>query len=784
MKNDPASSWDFPAVLLLYLILIFSALRLITTNWTSDLYATLVLVFLGATIGLMLGASRFRPLAANLLALAYSLVLIPWTLGDMLYENIPWFERLTSIFWRLGNSLVLFLQKKPVDDTLLFITLIAIIYWNISLLAGYQWSRYKKIVPVLLPAWVMMVTIQVYDNFSNNHIYYLIFCMFFSLLLVGRRFILKKQLYWNKNHIHTTSGSSHDLTMMLVAFTTVIILLAWVIPVNQHQISNIKKSWDRFSESWQSTRKFLGNAVAGLESNLPGQSNDIYGSDFLLLGQKAITGNTAIFNVRLPPGSFSNHNYWRVRIYDQFNNDKWSNGKVSNLVFEPHKALLRLPDSGMSSTSEFTFTITQGHIFNLSTPAQTVWISRPAIAEIYQLENKMVDPVLLRADIAIHAGESYQVQAIESDPSILDLRRAGQNYPDWVLERYLQRPDDLSKRVITLAAQLTAGKTNPYDKIMSITNYLRREITYTKEIANPPLRANILEWFLLDYKQGYCNYYATAEVILLREVGIPARMVVGFAQGERMPGREGTFIVRQKDAHAWPEVYFPGIGWVEFEPTSSQTEIQRPTGIIPTVTGSTSNNATEMEGTKISLEPPVSTPLPGEPDSQLSEGNTKASILVYLLYGAIIICLSGFMFWYRRHQWHASPTPLPIRLKNTLERNSIKVPAWLAIRAEMAGETPIQRSFYVIYKSLKRLGKDPSPADTPLTASSMLMECLPAAAQEIASLRDEYLRFVYSQQATDVSVAIRSSKVIRQQTNRAVFYNIINLIKRGFKPLP
>jgi len=76
-------------------------------------------------------------------------------------------------------------------------------------------------------------------------------------------------------------------------------------------------------------------------------------------------------------------------------------------------------------------------------------------------------------------------------------------------------------------------------------------------------------------KQGFCNYYATAEVILLRSVGIPARLAVGYAQGDNVDDPL-LYTVRQRDAHAWPEVYFPGVGWVEFEPTASQPTLVRP----------------------------------------------------------------------------------------------------------------------------------------------------------------------------------------------------------------
>ena len=173
-----------------------------------------------------------------------------------------------------------------------------------------------------------------------------------------------------------------------------------------------------------------------------------------------------------------------------------------------------------------------------------------------------------------------------SNPNITQLREAGTDYPAWVTERYLQLPEDFSPRIRDLATEITAEAETPYDKAGAITRYLRDNIEYAETIPAAPRNADVLEWVLFENKQGYCVYYATAQILMLRSLGIPARMAVGFAQGEGIAGGDnlapeeelapGTFTVRKKNAHAWPEVYFPGIGWVEFEPTGNQDPLTRP----------------------------------------------------------------------------------------------------------------------------------------------------------------------------------------------------------------
>ena len=780
MKSEPTWRWDFSAAAFLFVALVLAAIRLVATKWTSGLEIALTLTIISVSLGMMLGVSRFRTLTVHLLALGYSLVILPWVISAEFYKNISWLERMASILGRLGISFGLFFQKKPVEDTLLFILLVALIYWVIGLLAGYQWSRHENIVGALLPTWVLVVLIQVYDNIQFNRIIFVILCMFFSLLLLGRRFILQKRRFWKENHIRNSADSRKEMNLTLVIYASAILLLAWVIPAPTRPVLIAQYAWDRISESWQNTRKDLGNAVAGLEGTSSSSTYDYYNSDLLELGQKAITGNATIFNVEIPSKPVAVRYYWRVRVYDEYDNGQWVNAKHSSQVLSPAMPALQLPtlqltDEELPDPSEFTFSVAQGRIFNLFTPAQPVWISRPVEVSLFRVGDDLVDPILIQADNIIHAGESYRVEAIESSPTILDLRQAGEEYPDWVKRHYLQVPANLSSEVSTLAARLVSEKETVFDKATAITNYLRREITYSKVVSRPPFGADILAWFLLDYKQGYCNYSATAEVILLRSAGIPARLVVGFAQGEKVPGQRNVLTVKQNDAHAWPEVYFPGIGWVEFEPTTSQEGITRPSGIAPEFSG----NPTPAALARPDLEDGVPTPLAFNPTpvpevDVVPAGNDDqagAPVFAYVLFGLLIIGLSGFLFWRGQQRQRTIPTPLPVRMKLILEQNSIKVPGWLQNWVMLVTEDPIEKYFRVVYKSLQRLGKAALQADTPMEACMALQEILPDATAEIDCLRDEYQKYLFSQQPEDAGLARQASLVIRQQTRRAMLYN-------------
>ncbi|HTR52181.1 MAG TPA: transglutaminase domain-containing protein, partial [Kofleriaceae bacterium] len=132
-------------------------------------------------------------------------------------------------------------------------------------------------------------------------------------------------------------------------------------------------------------------------------------------------------------------------------------------------------------------------------------------------------------------------------------------------EDYLQLPDEITARTYELAAKITAGYPTQYDKALAIERWLDQNLTYTLELKEPGGREPI-DFFLFDRKQGHCEYFASAFAILARAAHIPTRQVNGFLGGE-WNEYQSYVAVRAGDAHSWDEVYFPGAGWVTFDPT-------------------------------------------------------------------------------------------------------------------------------------------------------------------------------------------------------------------------
>jgi transglutaminase-like putative cysteine protease len=148
-------------------------------------------------------------------------------------------------------------------------------------------------------------------------------------------------------------------------------------------------------------------------------------------------------------------------------------------------------------------------------------------------------------------------------------RSAGSDYPEKIREVYLQLPP-LDPRIPDLARRVTASADNPFDKAVTLEGYLRSNYGYTLNLTGK-LGDDPLARFLFETREGHCEYFASAMAIMLRSIGIPSREVNGFLPGE-YNDLGGDYIVRASDAHSWVEVYFPGTGWLTFDPTPAAPE--------------------------------------------------------------------------------------------------------------------------------------------------------------------------------------------------------------------
>lgn len=827
-KSINPDRWlDLLAVLLLFSMMTTATARLVATAWVKNLSVVHPITFFAILAGLALGYSRFPRWLAGFFGLLYGTFVVPWQMGLVLTEGVEWKERLLSMAGRLSLVLSQLYERKPVTDDIFFLYLMGIVFWVLAIFAGYNLVRTGNAWLVLLPSGVAALVIQIFDVNANTRAWYLGVYIFLGLLMLSRVTLVHWRKDWVLRRSHFPPDVALDFTRSMVIMTAVIVIIAWNLPSMSGTLPVIEDTYKTIGQPFFSMRDRFSYMFAALRSSI-GLVSDYY-SDQQGLGQGQPKSDQIIMTVEGPFNPYVGARfYWRARVYDEYRDGLWYNTLDGRRSIKPDQPALVINDSPERIEAEFAFT-PMFAIVSLYAPPQPVWFSRPGQIQFAANDEQgastgEIDMVGMRAEPYIRAGEVYTVRSRLSSVTELELRDSGVEYPEWVNERYLEVPDSTTERTRALAEQLTRGLDNPYDKAQAITRWLRSNIQYTEVIDPPPTDRDVVDWFLFDYKRGFCNYYATAEVILLRLAGVPARWAVGYAQGERQevpvptedmlesPFREpeqALYLVRENDAHSWPEAYFSGIGWIEFEPTASQDPILRASG----ETGGSENPEDPGEDPDPSLgEQFEPTPLPDDgidtvaPNSSSTSTLGRVIVTVLLLSaGLALIWLIAFSrrkqstimgFWVKIvggddqvvAQWQAEKMPLIEQIERTLallfsglsinaqngysqERSTrvlgLPIPAFLSRWAAYALLPTISRAFHEVNRILDRLDKTPEIQATPGERVGQLVKLVPEAQQPASELLNEYQTALYSQHQANPQKSRLAAGQLRQIGVRA-----------------
>ncbi len=781
MINKPDSSptrwWDLPATLLLFVAIYLAALRLSATKWTEELAIIQVIAILGLIAGLALGQSAFSRRTVRWFAVIYGLSVIGWRLGLTLGRNVLWNERILSLWGRLGVSLRLLLQRKAVSDPLLFVLIMAVLYWALSLYAGYSLTREANSWKSTLPMGLALFIIHIHDPYWTSRSWFLAGYIFLALILLSRVTFLKKQAAWEQNHTHMPPYVGIDFLRATLVAVIVIIVMAWSTPAFAATVPPMQQAWQTVSRPIMEARARVSNAFASLRSSV-GIVNEYYGTT-LSLGRGNVLDNTIVLTVQAPERPTAGiRYYWRARTYDQYSEGGWlGTRRQSEIIFPEDGHIFDPPEIGRWEAS-FRFTPYVPLITLYSAP-QPKWISRPVNAEVTFNADGSVDLAALQATVTLQPGETYEVQSSLTDVTIAQLRASGTDYPAWIVERYLQTPASLTPRMLALAQEIATDLDNPYDIANAVTQYMRDNIQYSDTIPTPPADQEPLDWILFDLKQGFCNYYASAEIMMLRSLGIPARLAVGYAQGQH-DEENNVYTVLQRDAHAWPEVYFPEIGWVEFEPTLNQRPIRRPAGESTDEDPAGGGGLDGASGSSSDLDREALLGAESLEDDPLLEDGAllpeePAGLPLWALIaipGLILVAVVG-LTWYR-YQYltdrepSASAMPISVKLEARLRRFGIKPPKFLRKWAYQASLPSQARAYQEINRALNRMGNTPAAHKTPAERANMLARLLPTAAHHTQTLLTEYQALAYSPTPGDPFIARQAARAIRNAAWAAI----------------
>lgn len=315
--------------------------------------------------------------------------------------------------------------------------------------------------------------------------------------------------------------------------------------------------------------------------NVSADSNSSHGDDRGRIGLSSdvldLTARGPLSDAPALSTPVSAPKYWQGAIYADFDGMVWSATHHASEVWQPSGTLDGRPaevpppaaiDSSASGLAMVGVTRTDD-VTVLGAGVTAGMVYSPGGLLVYAGPGRVVSdgdgaPHLFSADAGPIRG--YLVSSVAPRVSVAELRAANGFGP--VDPKWTAVPAAVAPRVRELAAQLTAGSVNRFDKVAAVENYLRANETYDLNSPEPARGDDAVDDFVFVSHRGFCEQFATAAVVMLRSVGIPARLVSGYAVGETTsdPGRR---IFLGTDAHAWVQVYYPGVGWVDSDPTAS-----------------------------------------------------------------------------------------------------------------------------------------------------------------------------------------------------------------------
>jgi transglutaminase-like putative cysteine protease len=708
LSDPPPRPFDWISLLILVAMFVASGLSVLAADWTDHLSVVLVVGLLAVLAGAMLGHSRFPPRLAAAFAVVYGLFAVGTQVGGTLDRALSWSEKVADLLGRLGVAATAVVRGNAGIDPLMFVLFISVISWVFGVIAGWAVFRHGGLWASVLPTGVaMLVNAYFYAGKANLGRGLAIFVLI-TLLLAARLELKRREQVWRSRWSQVSSDVAYHVgrTGAIAAF--VLVILAWGGPAFA-QSKTAADLWTSAGKPWTGLKQRLGKALDSLRRE-NAVVYDVY-SDTLALGAGSTLPNTVVLQVTLAqPPSPTTRLYWQSRKYEVYDQGRWEMGPGQELKLSPEANELPLVVYAQRDPIEGWFQPALPAIRVLPVPGQTVWVNRSVTADVRTTGQGVVDIVKLSAEDVVRAGETYHLWGWVTDPTVDALRGAGESYPSWVVPEALQLPASVTDRTRDLAASITAGMDNPYDKAQAVTEWLRDNIQYQRETIAPPPGQDPIDWFLFDYRIGYCNYYASAEVIMLRSLGVPARLAVGYASGEATS--EDSFQVRADDAHAWPEVFFPTIGWVQFEPTSSQPPLIRPQASEVTQPEVTTLQEFDPLAARPNLDRPETSPV-AEPQSR--------SRILWLGLAAVVI--AGALAWlrYNPRLW-ANASYVLVR---GMRRVGIRPPAALE-RAQQHAFTDAGQIYASWTHWFDRLGPRLTPEQTPNERAHIFAQVFPS----------------------------------------------------------
>jgi transglutaminase-like putative cysteine protease len=486
-------------------------------------------------------------------------------LSALLIRTVVWFTALLQ-----GDYGV-----DPVVTSLLWVLAL----WLISVWAAWVVFRLRRPLPAIAPAGILLAGVL---NYTHGNAIFLVPLVTATLLLMALSRYEVEEQYWLKNRIDYAEDIRLDMLTVIPLLVLGLTIFATFTPsLSVKQIVQlVREIADPYQAQVESLTESLGlrqppaipAALGPLRSpglpqqHLLGSGPELSQQVVMVIQTGDLPPRSTLELLPHPPVQY----YWRSLTYDRYTGRGWATSPTESIRYlAGQPAVVDIPTESPSIRM-----IEQSVQYSQDNPGILFATGLLVTADV-DFEVAWRYPTKDTADaFGITAqAQSYTASSLLTTPSIDQMRTALPVYPDWVIKRYLSLPESLPQRVRDLALDLTRGQATIYDQAASIETFLRK-YPYSLDVPTPPANQDVADFFLFELQRGYCDYYATAMVVLSRAAGLPARLVSGYASGS-YDAPNARYVVTADNAHSWAEIYFPGIGWVEFEPTGGLPAITR-----------------------------------------------------------------------------------------------------------------------------------------------------------------------------------------------------------------
>lgn len=618
---------------------------------------------------------------------------IPLLISDLQTRVVSLGSRLFTWF---GNVF----RGEPLYDPVAIAIIWSFLIWAIAIWTMWLVFRHKKPILGVGPGMILASSSLVYTDKSPYHLIPLLGVIVGLVILMDYD---RREQHWRETNLEIASTIRGKMLRITILLALMLMSLAAVIP--SFSVENIQDFFNRLTENQLDEEDFvrsLGLEPPQITANVNVFDNQQWGGlpNRHLVGSNPELSDQVVMVIQveelgpLDSGEDDNQQqvyYWRSLTYDRYVGRGWVSRSSIEVDIQPgEKTLSDWPES---------YQIIRQKVESLEDGQQLLFSAGIPLSadQAFQVAWRLKGTELGAFDLfgASIPSSTYWVDSLQPLGSEAELQQAGQDYPDWIRDRYLQLPDSVPERVIALARDLTVNEATPYDRAIAIEAYLRK-IPYSLELPPPPNDQDLADYFLFGVQKGYCDYYATTMVVLARAAGIPARLVTGYIGGFYDQELD-AYLVTADLAHSWVEVYFPDYGWIMFEPTGGRSAIDRP----------------EESKPKFFWDYPASFD-PFAPEKEKTPINwsqiIQVSILAAVLLGIGAFLLSDFIL-----------ARLPVKKQLPIIYKRIyRIARWMGVRPQ-PGDTATD-FIQVVIHLLRAYGSGSKRAEWLLEAESLLKE--------------------------------------------------------------